>query len=389
MVPKLKSRQGRHIITRGGKEMSYLGIDLHSNNFTVYRIEVGDLRKNSQIRKYSLAEGSFNEFLESLRIDDCILVEASTNTFWFYDLVRPYVKECLVYNVNKTKSDGNKTDKIDARKLAEKLAFYKLLGNKEEFPVVYVPSKEARELRSLITTYRLLGKMITQSKNRIHALFKQSGICVEKSAIENKEFKTFIDQINISNIYKVQIKILLRQLKNSKEEQQNIKDTIYVLGNKLYRKEIEILLSIKGFSPFTAIVLMSDIVDIKRFKNSKKFCAYLRTAPKIKESNDKTRLGSVNKQSRKATCAVLAQSANHFKTAGDHMTTFYQRIKKGKSAGKSRMALLRKILVSAYHMLDRGELFYWVENDLYLKKLKEFDKELNKIQFNGKLQEAA
>jgi transposase len=369
--------------------MSYLGIDLHSNNFTVCRLEVAELRGNSQIRKYSLAEGSFNEFLESLSMDDYILIEASTNTFWFYDLVKPYVKECSVYNVNKTKSEGNKTDKIDARKLAEKLAFYKLLGDEKEFPLVYVPGKEARELRSLITTYRLFGKMITQSKNRIHALFKQSGICIEKSAVENKNFETLVDKINISNTYKIQIIFLLRQLKNTKEEQQNIKDVIYVLGNKLYRKEIEILLSIKGFSPFTAIVLMSDIVDIKRFKNSKKFCAYLRTAPKIKESNDKTRLGSVNKQSRKATCAILTQSANHFKTAGEHMTEFYQRVKKGKSAGKSRMALLRKILVSAYHMLNKGELFYWVENDLYLKKIKEFDKELNKINFNEKLQEAA
>ncbi len=279
--------------------MACLGIDLHSNNFTVCRLEISGEKKEPRKSRYFLDQESIIKFLETLSKDDYILIEASTNSFWFYDIVRPFVKDCFVYNVNEGKNGGNKTDKIDARKLAEKLAYFILIGD-EDFPLVYVPSIEARELRSLVTTYRLFGKMMTQIKNRIHALFKQSGLCIVKSAIESKGFETFIDQTNISNISKFQIKILLRQLKNTKEEQHCVKDMIYVLGEKLYKKEIEILLSIKRFSPFTAIVLMSDVVDIKRFKNSKKFCAYLRTAPKVKGSNDITHL-SVNKTKQSLT----------------------------------------------------------------------------------------
>jgi transposase len=360
--------------------MAFLGIDLHTNNFKVSRLEALGKDKMIGESSYTFEEESFKQFLNSLEKDDYILVEASTNTFWFYDQVRPYVKECYIYNVNKGNNQGNKTDKIDGRSLAKKLAFYVLLGEEFDLPLVYVPCKEARELRSLVTTYRLLLKMITQSKNRIHALLKQNGICIKKSAIESKHFEIFIDKMNISNIYKSQIKCLMRQLENTKEEQKNIKDIIYILGEKLYSKEIKLLLSIKGFSPFTAIVLMSDVVDINRFKSSKKFCAYLRTAPKIKESNNTARLGHINKQSRKATCAVLTQSVNHFKLAGDHMSSFYNRVKQGKSAGKSRMALIRKILVCVYHMLKKGEQYYWIEDEKYQEKLKEYYRELNRIE---------
>ncbi len=35
------------------------------------------------------------------------------------------------------------------------------------------------------------------------------------------------------------------------------------------------------------------------------------------------------------------------------MNEFYGRVKIGQSAGKSRIALIRKLLISAYHMLKR------------------------------------
>ena len=43
-----------------------------------------------------------------------------------------------------------------------------------------------------------------------------------------------------------------------------------------------------------------------------------------------------------------------------------------KSAGKSRIALIRKILVSAYHMLKRREMFHWADDELYSRKPKNF-----------------
>jgi len=58
------------------------------------------------------------------------------------------------------------------------------------------------------------------------------------------------------------------------------------------------------------------------------------------------------------------------------MAKFYQRVRVGKSAGKSCVARIRKVLVSAYHMLRKDEAYYWVEEELYSKKLQSFQREL-------------
>ena len=46
-------------------------------------------------------------------------------------------------------------------------------------------------------------------------------------------------------------------------------------------------MTIPGFSFISAIALISDIGEISRFPTAKKFCSYLRVAPRIKESNKK------------------------------------------------------------------------------------------------------
>ena len=316
--------------------------------------------------------------------DDCVLVENTFNAFWFYDQIDERVDTCLVYNTNVARAEGNKTDKIDARHLVKKLTYYLMWGRREEdLPTVYVPDVEIRELRGLFTTYQLHKKTKVQMKNRIHSILKQNGICVERKAIDKKDFEARIDGIEISEIWKFQIRSALRALKKAEEEQQEIKDMIYLWGYKLFKEEIELLLSIRGFSAFTATALMSDVVDVNRFYSARKFCSYLRATPKVKSSNQTIPLGHVNRQSRPLTCSLLTQSVIHLSQASDHFCEFYQRVKVGKSAGKSRIALIRKVLVSAYYMLKRRQKFHEANDDLYLRKLKDFRKEIEKIRLSA------
>lgn len=168
--------------------------------------------------------------------------------------------------------------------------------------------------------------------------------------------------------------MLFKQIENIEQETEELKKTIYQLGNQVFKKEIELLLSIKGFSPLTAIALLTDVVDVDRFPCVKKFCAYLRTAPKVKSSNKTTTIGSTNKYSRSLSCSLLAQSVNHFAKSGEPLNAFYERVKTGKKAGVYRMAMIRKILVCAYYMLKRKKQFYWTDDKLYQSKLVEFKK---------------
>jgi len=81
----------------------------------------------------------------------------------------------------------------------------------------------------------------------------------------------------------------------------------------------------------------------------------------VKASNKTTHIKSTNKASRALTCSLLAQSVNHIKVASPYFDNFYTRLRAGKSAGKTRMALIRKVIVSAFYMLKRNQKFKWQE----------------------------
>lgn len=359
--------------------MQFYGIDLHTDSFVSAPLcvkNVSNVNKSPiKITKHYLQDESFLKFKEALTKEDYILVEAVANAFWFYDQIKDLVKECYVLDVNKYRALTNKTDKLDAKKLSKKLAYYVLTnGDSDDLPLVYVPSKEVRELRALFTTYKLNKKTINQFKNRIHSIYTENGINIAKKQIANPAYRSQLLNMLTNGIWQLQIKTLFAQLDAIEAETEKIKQMIFESGYRSFRKEIELLLSIKGFSVLTAIALMSDVIDINRFPNVKKFCSYLRTAPRVKSSNDKTVIGSINRYSRSLTCTLMTQSVEHFATAGENLIAFYARVKQGKKAGVSRMAMIRKTLVCAYYMLKRNQVFRWVDNDLYNKKLKEFNK---------------
>ena len=360
--------------------MAFIGIDLHTDCLTEARLSAknGKLSMTKQTVRF---DGSlFRQFLESLHTDDYVLIENTSNAFWFHDQIGDRVKACYVYDTNELRTDGNKTDKIDAEKLAKKLGYYITMGCEEkEFPTVYVPEEEVRELRGLLTTYQIYTKMKSQMKNRIYSILKQNGIHRKKGQVTAGPFAEWLEVAELAEVWKAQIRSLLDGLKANEALQQDVKDMIYLRGAELFSEQIEILLSIRGFSVFTAIVLMSDIVDVYRFSSAKKFCSYLRVAPTTKASNQTVHVGSVNRKSRSATCSLLTQSVKHFYQIKPHISAFHQRVKVGKSAGTARIATIRKVLVSAYNMLKKKEICYWINSDLYGRKLNEFRSDIARI----------
>jgi hypothetical protein len=92
--------------------MSYLGIDLHSNRFTVEKLALGKTIETVR-NTYGFDETSFGRFKETLGKNDCVLVENTFNAFWFRDQIADQIDTCLVYNTNVGRAEGNKTDKID------------------------------------------------------------------------------------------------------------------------------------------------------------------------------------------------------------------------------------------------------------------------------------
>jgi len=349
--------------------MAYIGVDLHSDKFTV---AFRDKMNKDTLKSYYIDKNEIDNFKKGLKKNDYIFLEASTPTFAFTDLLEDAVKKTIVIDPFKFRAIADsrkKTDKIDARQLA-RMGKYHIEGDKKFLPEVYVVEKSIRKLRSLFTTYRLLNKEITMIRNRIHSLFKQNLKPYSKKHIFD-EIMTGLEPIDLDEEYKVQVEILFEVLSKLQEKKAKIKEQILLTG-KPFIKDIDILVSISGISVFVALGLISDYATIERFKNAKQFSKYLRSTPKSEESNKKVKTGKTQKNGRKVSIELMLQSINHFRRESLFIDKFYRRLKKGKGGCKARIAVVRKMFVAIYFMLKEREYYRYMNKKLHDKKILEY-----------------
>jgi transposase len=359
----------------------FYGIDLGKESFIVAALGIKDEQPTTW--HVALNSPEWERFKDKLTKEDFIAVEASSNTFWLVDQIKDRVKESFVINtwkfttIHETKK---KTDRIDAVKIVKRLKYYILFDKSpDELPLVFMPCFEVQKMRSLFSTYNLLKKEKNMTKNRIRSLFTQNGIPgLGKYDISKEEVQTEILvrlKDDSSLIFQVE---QFFELLNFQEGKINIIKNEILKKGMIFKTAIERLVTIPGISIFIAIAIMTDVVDVNRFPNAKKFCAYLRTAPTVDSSGDSTKIGKINKQSRTLTMGLLVECINHFRNSSEKLNEFYIKKSKGKSKGKVRVAVVRKILTAIYYMLKRGVDYYYLNEKNFENKTKELQRILKK-----------
>ena len=99
----------------------YIGMDVHKEATTVAVMNAaGKLIMESVVETKAT---TLMQFLEGLRGDLYVTFEEGTWAAWLYDLLQPHVTKVVVCDPRKNAllKTGNKSDRIDARKLAELL----------------------------------------------------------------------------------------------------------------------------------------------------------------------------------------------------------------------------------------------------------------------------
>ena len=356
--------------------MTYIGIDLHSNRFTAHFQE-----SNGRGRTASYlidAQGKYMQrFLDELKDDDYVFIEASTNTFAFSDVIKDRVKKVVVIDPYQFRQDmdrGKKTDKIDAQKLAKEGKYHVETGG-DFLPEVYIVERNVRTLRSLFTTYTLLSKEITMVRNRIYSLFKENLKPYTRRAIFGV-LRHDLDASGLAEEYKVQVQVLFEILDHLLERREAIKRRILLMGES-FIADIDILVSISGVSVFVALAMIADYGTIDRFQKAKQFSRYLRSTPRSEVSNERRKDGKTQKNGRKLAIKMLLQGLHHALRENARVNTFFQRIKKSKGRCKARIAVTRKLFITIFHMLKQREYYGHINQTLHDKKMTEYIRLLN------------
>ena len=140
----------------------YIGMDVHQATISVAVLDAGGKLIMECILETRAA--TMVEFIQGLQGTLWLTFEEGTSAAWLHDLLKPHVSRLVVCDPRKNAllKDGNKSDRIDAHKLAELLYLNKLSS-------VYHGETSVRMLRELARSYLTITKDRTRVMNRIKA----------------------------------------------------------------------------------------------------------------------------------------------------------------------------------------------------------------------------
>src|SRR5215469_14316640 len=150
-------------------QTKYIGMDVHKESISMAVMDsAGKVVLECVVETKA---STILQFLNGLRGDLQVTLEEGTSAAWLYDLLKPHVTRIVVCDPRKNASmkQGNKNDKIDARRLAELLRLNFLNP-------VYHGEHGLRTLKELVRSYLTITKDLGRVMTRVKALYRSWGI---------------------------------------------------------------------------------------------------------------------------------------------------------------------------------------------------------------------
>jgi transposase len=324
----------------------YLGIDVHKRYAQVAVMdEAGEIVEEVRVENANLDD------LAQRYAGAQAAIEATSSYYHIHDTLSEHLDVTVAHPKELTqiaKSD-KKTDRVDAKELARMVRL-------NSVPESYVPTDEIREARALVRGRQTLVENRTKYANKIHGLLSDHGITedVKPLSVEGREF---LRELSLPMPWNTLLESYLEIVATLTEEIQNLEETIEERAGSL--KETQLLMTIPGISYYTALTIYAELGEISRFDDDKSVVSYVGLNPVIRESGDSRIEGSISKRGSGRVRWLLVQAANTaVHTCNDeYLSRFYERLASRKNSQKAIVATARKMLISIYHMLDRGEVY--------------------------------
>lgn len=326
----------------------FIGCDVHKKQVTIC-ILAADGRVLARLRIPCTREALVELGRRHLRLDDQLALEATTNTWAVVDVVEPFVGRVVVSNPLRTRAIAAakvKTDKIDARVLAELLRAGYLA-------TVWQPDAETRRLRAL--THRRAGLVAdrTAIKNRLHATLAQRLIPVPFDRLFSPKGQQWLQQLDLDRDGRHAVDSDLRLLNAVEQEIQCLEDALARLAYE--REAVRLLMTLPGVDFAVAQGVLAAWGTIERFPDADHAAAYLGLVPSTRQSDNKCYHGPITKQGNSQARWLLIQAAQHLGSHPGPLGHFFRRLAKKKNRNVAVVAAARKMALIAYYMLKNHE----------------------------------
>lgn len=325
------------------RNMNYVGIDLHRDFF----VAVAQNEKASELfkKRYLNNIESVGELVSQFDTPPMVVVEATRNWMWFIAALQRHGCVVQLAHPFRTKAIASariKTDSIDAKTLCDLLRAGLI-------PQAYIAPTTTLDNRELGRARISLVHDQTMLKNRIHAIIIKENLKfkgVDMFGIAGREW------LGVQSLTKGAhdvIDVYLTQLEAIQKSIVKVEDLIKQKSSGI--PEVKLLQTIPGFGTTTAFLLTSEIGDVTRFPNAKKFASYFGMVPRLNQSGNHAYYGRITKLGNPYVRWLLVQAAHRYYRIDRNAKRFVDRLSFRCGKKKATVALARKIGIIAYTVL--------------------------------------
>lgn len=205
--------------------------------------------------------------------------------------------------------ERKKCDRLDAQKLARYFA-HGLLTE------VHVPTVDEEAARDLVRLRFTVQKDLLRGRHRLVKFLRKKGRDYLEGENWSKGHRDWIDKIRLPMAYDQEVLLDLKCALDSIEQRlKRLGDRITeISGTAPYQKPVSYLRGLHGIDTLSAMVLVTELGDMKRFKNPRALMAYLGLVPGVHASGETRRGGqSITKTGNRFCRHVLVQASWGYK----------------------------------------------------------------------------
>lgn len=338
----------------------YLGLDVHQATTVItVRNEQGTVLMRATVRTsadaiLALVRGAGKRVW--------VAFEEGTQAQWLHDVLAPHVERVVVCNVRGKSETANKSDRIDADDLSERLR----LGSLKP---VYHGAPSVLTLKELVRNYNNLVEDSTRLMLRIKALFRARAIPTPGTAVYRASRREeWLDQLPLGGA-RVRAACLLEQLDLLLSLRPKAKSAMIAEARK--QPGWKWLRSIPFLGNVRTAQLLAILATPHRFRTKRNLWPYAGLAVVTRSSADQEDVGGTLRRRTKAP-RTRGLNRNHhpllksiFKgaataaaaKAGPLQDLYHQCVARGTEPELAKVTLARKIASIALRLWKKGELW--------------------------------
>jgi transposase len=328
--------------------MKIVGCDLHARQQSIAMLDIG----TGEITEKTLGhEGNaVREFYAALEGPVVVGIEATGSMQWFLALLDELGIECRVGHpakIRAAETRKQKHDRRDARLILDLLM-------KEDFPVIWMPSTEQRDLRTLLRDRHQWVKMRTRLQHTLQAIALNHALRKGHS-LWSAAGQNALQRLPLSSYTSQRRNELLRLYAQLQKRIHELDQQVE--GQAQHRPQARRLLTHPGVGAVTALATEVFLGDPSRFATANQVASYIGMIPCEHSSGKRQRLGKMTKQGNSLLRYLWTEAAMHAVGKDPELKRFYRRKLIPKGMGKARVAAARKLGIRLWIMM-RDQIDY-------------------------------